>query len=220
MNATDSKYIPKSYSNKEEALNVYSHGLGFVLSIVALVLLVLRAVRYGDVWHIISFSIYGVSMIVLYLASTLFHAARNPVRRRRLNIFDHASIFVLIAGTYTPYLLVTLNGAWGWSLFGVVWGIAIIGIVLKIFYTGRFRLASTIMYLLMGWVIIVAIKPLLQNLAPDGLWLLALGGLFYSVGAALYMIPKIPYNHAIFHLLVLLGSASHFLSIYYFVAPS
>lgn len=217
MSATKTKYIPKSYSAKEEALNVYSHGLGFVLSIAGLVLLVFRAVQYGDAWHIVSFSIYGLSMIVLYLASTLFHAAKNPVRRRRLNIFDHASIFILIAGTYTPYLLVTLNGAWGWSLFGVVWGIALVGVVLKIFYTGRFRLASTIMYLLMGWVIIVAIKPLLQNLAPGGLWLLALGGVFYSIGAALYMIQKVPYNHAIFHLLVLLGSASHFLSIYYFV---
>lgn len=217
MSATKTKYIPKSYSAKEEALNVYSHGLGFVLSIAGLVLLVFRAVQYGDAWHIVSFSIYGFSMIVLYLASTLFHAAKNPVRRRRLNIFDHASIFILIAGTYTPYLLVTLNGAWGWSLFGVVWGIALVGVVLKIFYTGRFRLASTIMYLLMGWVIIVAIKPLLQNLAPGGLWLLALGGVFYSIGAALYMIQKVPYNHAIFHLLVLLGSASHFLSIYYFV---
>lgn len=217
MSATKTKYIPKSYSAKEEALNVYSHGLGFVLSIAGLVLLVFRAVQYGDAWHIVSFSIYGLSMIVLYLASTLFHAAKNPVRRRRLNIFDHASIFILIAGTYTPYLLVTLNGTWGWSLFGVVWGIALVGVVLKIFYTGRFRLASTIMYLLMGWVIIVAIKPLLQNLAPGGLWLLALGGVFYSIGAALYMIQKVPYNHAIFHLLVLLGSASHFLSIYYFV---
>ena len=217
MSATNTRYIPKSYSAKEEALNVYSHGLGFVLSIAGLVLLVFRAVQYGDAWHIVSFSIYGFSMTVLYLASTLFHAAKNPVRRRRLNIFDHASIFILIAGTYTPYLLVTLNGTWGWSLFGVVWGIALVGVVLKIFYTGRYRLASTIMYLLMGWVIIVAIKPLLQNLAPGGLWLLALGGFFYSVGAALYMIQKIPYNHAIFHLFVLLGSACHFFSIYYFV---
>ena len=210
-------YIPKVYSQHEEKLNVLSHAFGLLLSIVALVFLVVRAVNYGDAWHIVSFSIYGASMIMLYLASTLFHASKNPVRRRRLNIFDHASIFILIAGTYTPYLLVTLNGPWGWSLFGVVWGIALVGVVLKIFYTGRFRLASTIMYVLMGWVIIIAVKPLVQNLEPGGLWLLVIGGILYMVGAALYMIQKIPYNHAIFHLLVLLGSASHFFSIYFFV---
>ncbi len=219
MNAKSETYIPKVYSQHEEKLNVLSHGLGLLLSVAALVFLVIRAVGHGDVWHIVSFSIYGASMIMLYLASTLFHASKNPVRRRRLNIFDHASIFVLIAGTYTPYLLVTLNGPWGWSLFGVVWGIALVGVVLKIFYTGRFRLASTIMYVLMGWVIIIAIKPLVQNLEPGGLWLLVIGGILYMVGAALYMIQKIPYNHAIFHLFVLLGSACHFFSIYYFVLP-
>lgn len=219
MNAKSKTYTPKVYPPFEEKLNVISHGLGLLLSVFALIFLVIRAAYYGNAWHIVSFSIYGASMIMLYLASTLFHAAKNPVRRRRLNIFDHASIFILIAGTYTPYLLVTLNGSWGWSLFGVVWGIAIVGVILKIFYTGRFRLASTIIYLLMSWVIVIAIKPMINNLEPDGLWLLAIGGIFYSVGAALYMIQKIPYNHAIFHLFVLLGSASHFFSIYYFVLP-
>ena len=188
-----------------------------MLSIVALVLLVVRAAGYGDAWRIVSFSIFGVSLIVQYAASTFYHNAKDPVVRNRFRIFDHATIFVLIAGTYTPFTLVTLNGVAGWVIFGITWGVAIAGVVLKIFYTGRFNTLSTIMYVLMGWIIIFAIKPLINNLSPDGLFWLALGGVFYTVGAVLFSIKKIKMNHAIFHIFVLLGSFSHFVSVYYYV---
>lgn len=209
--------IVKQYPPKEEFINVLSHGIGFIFSIAALVILVISASLTGDVWHIVSFSIYGFSLVLLYLASTLFHSAKNLKLRKRLNVFDHASIFVLIAGTYTPYLLVTLRGPWGWSLFGVVWGFALLGVILKLFFTGRFRLLSSIAYVAMGWIIIIAIKPLIQNLDTGGLvWLLA-GGVAYTLGAVLYMLKNMPYNHATFHFFVLIGSACHFISIYYYV---
>ena len=205
------------YSQKEELLNVISHGLGFVLSIPALIVLVIYAKHEGNIWHIISFSIYGASMILLYLASTLYHAAKKPSLKKKLNVFDHSAIYLLIAGTYTPFALVTLNGTWGWSIFGVVWGIAAIGLVLKLFYTGRFNKISTLAYVLMGWVMVVAIKPLMDNLSAEGLFWLFIGGVFYTIGALLYLIKKLPYNHAIFHIFVLLGSVSHYIAVLYYV---
>jgi len=205
------------YSQKEELLNVISHGLGFVLSIPALIVLVIYAKREGNIWHIVSFSIYGTSMILLYLASTLYHAAKKPSLKKKLNVFDHSAIYLLIAGTYTPFALVTLNGTWGWSIFGVVWGIAAIGLVLKLFYTGRFNKISTLAYVLMGWVMVVAIKPLMDNLSAEGLFWLFIGGVFYTIGALLYLIKKLPYNHAIFHIFVLLGSVSHYIAVLYYV---
>lgn len=194
-----------------------SHAVGFFLSIVALVLLVLRAVMYGNVLHVVSFTIFGISLIMLYAASSLYHSAKNEARRNRLKIFDHASIYVLIAGTYTPYTLVTLEGTTGWIIFGVSWGIALVGITLKLFFTGRFSIASTIMYVLMGWVIVFAIKPLIHNLSSEGLFWLFLGGVAYTLGAVLYSIKKIKFNHAIFHILVLVGSLCHFISIFFYV---
>ena len=209
----------KKYEKKEEIINVATHGIGFLLSIAALVLLVVFASIYGNAWHIVSYSIYGASLVVLYLASTLFHWSTKPKRRLRLNIFDHASIYILIAGTYTPLLLVTLRGPWGWSLFGVIWGMAIIGIVLKFFFTGRFNKLSTVAYVIMGWVAIIAIKPLITNLSTPGLIWLSIGGLSYSIGAVIYLLNKIPYNHAIFHLFVLGGSIAHFVTIFWYVLP-
>lgn len=209
----------KKYDKKEEKLNVLSHGIGFLLSVVALVLLVVYSSIYGDVWHIVSYSIYGASLVTLYLASTLFHWSTKPKRRLRLNVFDHASIYILIAGTYTPLLLVTLRGPWGWSLFGVVWGMAIVGIVLKFFYTGRFKTISTIAYVVMGWVVVIAMKPLIENLSTPGLIWLGIGGLSYSIGAFFYLWNKLPYNHAIFHLFVLGGSIAHFILIFWYVLP-
>jgi hemolysin III len=207
----------KEYSNTEEFLNVATHGLGFLLSILATVLLVVKASLGGSAWQIVSVSIFGVSMMILYLASTLYHSAKKLERRRRLNVFDHASIYVLIAGTYTPFVLVTLRGPWGWSLFGVIWGAAIAGIIFKLFYTGRFTLASTIAYVVMGLIVLVAIKPLLSNLSIDGLYWLMAGGISYIVGAVLYMQRKMPYHHAIFHVFVLIGTFSHFWAIYNYV---
>jgi len=190
-----------------------------VLSIVALVLLVFFASLKGIAKHMVSFSIYGTSLIVLYSASTFYHYSKKPKLRKRLNIFDHAAIYVLIAGTYTPFTMVVLKGWVGWTIFGVSWGLAIAGIILKLFFTGKYDKISTIAYVLMGWLIIFAIKLLIQNLDFNGLmWLLG-GGIFYTVGALLYSIKNLKYNHAIFHIFVLLGSFSHFIAIFFYVLP-
>jgi len=209
----------KSYSENEERINVISHAIGFVISIIALVLLVSKAFIHGGILQIVSFLIFGISLCILYAASTLYHNAKDVEKRSRLKIFDHASIYVLIAGTYTPFTLVTLYGKTGWVIFGITWGAAIIGITLKLFFTGRFSIVSTIMYVIMGWVIVFAIKPLINNLPSDGLYWLFAGGVAYTIGAILYSIKSIKFNHAIFHLLVLIGSFCHFISIYFFVLP-
>jgi len=210
----------KYYSPIEEKINIISHAIGFILSIVALVLLVTHATQHGDVWHIVSFSIFGASLIILYAASTFYHSAKKSELRNRLNIIDHASIYVLIAGTYTPFTLVTLKGAIGWVIFGISWGLALTGIILKLFFTGKYNLMSTIMYVLMGWVIVFAIKPLSNNLPLAGLLWLVAGGISYTIGAILYGIKKIKFNHAIFHLFVLMGSFCHFMSVFFYVLPS
>ena len=209
----------KFYDQEEEKLNIITHGIGVVLSIVALVLLVVYAAKTGTVWHVVSFSIFGSSLILLYSASTIYHSSKNPKWREKLNIIDHSAIYVLIAGTYTPFCLVTLNGTIGWVIFGISWGIAIVGIILKLFFTGKYERASTIAYVLMGWIIIFAIKPLVENLPQNGLIWLLIGGLFYTIGAVLYSIKSLKYNHAIFHIFVLLGSFSHFMAIFFYVLP-
>jgi hemolysin III len=212
--------IIKYYSPIEEKINIATHALGFMLSIVAFVLLVTHANLHGDVWHIVSFSIFGASLMILYAASTFYHSAKKPELRNRLKILDHASIYILIAGTYTPFTLVTLKGTIGWVIFGTSWGSALTGIILKFFFTGKYNLISTIMYVLMGWVIVFAIKPLINNLPLEGLlWLLA-GGIFYTIGAILYSIKKIKFNHAIFHMFVLNGSFCQFMSVFFYVLPS
>lgn len=207
------------YEPTEEKMNVISHAVGLVLSVAALVLLVVYSSIYGNAWHIVSFSIYGVSLIVLYSASTFYHYVQTPKLRRKLNIFDHSAIYVLIAGTYTPFTLVVLKGWVGWTIFGVSWGLALIGIILKLFFTGKYDKISTIAYVLMGWLIIFAIKPLIDTMPLKGLIWLLLGGVFYTVGAVLYSIKKIKYNHAIFHIFVLLGSFSHFMAVFFYVLP-
>ena len=208
------------YSPIEEKVNIISHAFGFILSIVALVLLVKHAYLHGNAWHMISFSIYGVSLIVLYAASTLYHNAKKQKLRKRLKIFDHAAIYVLIAGTYTPFTLITLAGKTGWIIFSVAWGIALAGIILKLFFTGKYKLVSTLMYVFMGWIIVFAIKPLMNNLPYDGLLWIAAGGFFYTLGAVLYSIKKIKFNHAIFHVFVLAGSYCHFMAVFFYVLPN
>ena len=210
----------KTYSPLEESINIISHAIGLILSIVALVLLVRHANLHGNVWHVVSFTIFGLSLISLYAASTFYHSAKKSDLRRRLRIVDHATIYILIAGTYTPFALVTLNGPSGWMLFGVSWGMALTGIILKLFYTGKYNLISTLMYVFMGWIIVFAIKPLINNLSSDGLFWLVAGGMAYTTGAILYSIKKIKLNHAIFHLFVLLGSFCHFVAIYFYILPS
>jgi len=207
------------YNPKEEKFNIISHAIGLVLSIAALTLLAVFSSIYGSAWHIVSFSIYGVSLIVLYSASTFYHYVQSPKLRYRLNIFDHSAIYVLIAGTYTPFTLVVLKGWVGWTIFGVSWGLALAGIILKLFFTGKYDKISTLAYVLMGWVVIFAIKPLINNLPFEGLiWLLA-GGILYTVGAILYSIKNLKYNHAIFHIFVLLGSFAHFITVFFYVLP-
>jgi hemolysin III len=210
---------PRYYPPFEEKINIVSHGLGLILSIAALVILVICANLHGNVWHIVSFSVYGASLIILYAASTFFHISRDLKLRYNLNIVDHSSIYVLIAGTYTPFALVTLNGAIGWVIFGVIWGLALIGVILKFFFIGRYYLISTVMYVLMGWIIIFAVKPLIESLPLGGLvWLFA-GGISYTIGAFFFSIDKIKFNHAIFHIFVLAGSFCHFMTVFFYVLP-
>ena len=205
------------YSKNEEIFNVISHGIGFLLSIAALAILVVFASLRESAWHIVSFAIYGSSLVVLYFASTVFHLSRNQKIRNRLNVFDHISIYLLIAGTYTPFALVTLRGPWGWSIFGIVWGLAIAGIILKFFYTGRFNTLSTVLYIALGWVILIAISPLISALPIGGLmWLLA-GGISYTVGAGFFLLNSLPFNHAIFHVLIIVGSVCHFVAVFWYV---
>lgn len=204
------------YSKKEEFLNIYSHGFGLFLSLISLPFLWLKAMDYESFTQSASFVIFGLSMIILYAASTFYHAAKDPKKRRILNIVDHAAIYVLIAGTYTPFTLVSLSGSTGNTIFFITWGLALMGIILKLFFTGRFDKLSTLMYVLMGWQIVFAIEPLTEQLSANGLFWLFAGGVFYTVGAVLYAIKKIPYNHAIFHLFVLLGTSSHFIAVYWY----
>ena len=207
------------YPLLEEKLNIISHAFGFLLSIAALVVLVVRACMVGNAWHIVSVSVFGTSMILLYAASTIYHSAQSEKWRYRLNVLDHASIYVLIAGSYTPFALVTLNGPVGWVIFGIIWGLAITGVVLKLFFIGKFPHLSTAMYVGMGWLVIFAMKPLIDNLHIGGLYWLVAGGIAYTVGALFYSIKKIQLNHAIFHLFVLLGSICHFSAVFFYVLP-
>jgi hemolysin III len=207
----------------DELLNSITHGIGVLLSIAGLVLLVVFAsIRpYGDVWKIVSFSIYGISLIMMYTASTLYHSFHNKQIKDFLNLFDHAAIFVLIAGTYTPFMLVSLRGPWGWSIFGVIWGLAIAGVVFKLFfYSDKYRKLSTIIYFLMGWIILIAIRPMILEVPTGGLiWLLA-GCFFYSMGIPFYIKREERFNHVIWHIFVLAGSITHFFSIFFYVLPN
>ena len=209
----------KFYSPLEERINIYSHATGLVLSLVALALMVTRAGLYGNTLQVVSVCVFGASLVALYGASTIYHSSTNPRARARLRIVDHATIYILIAGTYTPFALITLNGSVGWILFAVSWGMAATGITLKLFFTGRFNLLSTLMYVFMGWLIVFAVKPLVASLPVEGIYWLVAGGLSYTFGALIYSIKKIPLNHAIFHLFVLLGSICHVISVYFYVLP-
>jgi len=202
-----------TYTRHEVLANAITHGIGVVLAVAATVVLAARAIVAADPWKIVTYPIFGLSMILLYTASSLYHAHPDPETRRRLKVFDHMSIYYLIAGTYTPVALVGLGGAWGWAIFGVIWGLALAGTVFKTFFTGRFPIVSTVLYLAMGWTAIVAVVPLVRTLATDTLiWLLA-GGLAYTGGVAFYAWKRLPFNHAIWHLFVLAGTACHVVSV-------
>ncbi|MGJ8549950.1 PAQR family membrane homeostasis protein TrhA [Winogradskyella wichelsiae] len=200
----------------EEKLNTWTHGFGAFLGVIALVLLVINADNLKP-WSLFSVIIYGLSIIILFSASTSYHAVVNEKPKRYLRIVDHISIYLLIAGTYTPVLLLLLTDSLGWTLFWVVWGIAAFGVVLKLFFTGRFEVFSTLLYLIMGWLIIFDFTNTSKALGPQGiLWLYA-GGSFYTIGIIFYSLNKILYNHVIWHLFVLAGAISHFFMIYFYV---
>ena len=212
-----SEELNQYYSDKEERLNVMTHAFGLLLSVIGLQFLILKALNFVGFWKPASLVIYGLSLIVLYAASTFYHAAKDPKLRRKFNIFDHAAIYVLIAGTYSPYTIILMDSTLGWTVFGLTWSFALLGIILKLFFTGRFDKLSTALYLLMGWQVVFVIKSLMEHLSTEGTQLLFAGGVFYTIGALLYSINRIPYNHAIFHVCVVLGSLFHFFSVFSFL---
>ncbi len=209
-----------SYDYSEEIASSIIHGLGAGLGVAAFALLVSFAGKIGDPWKVVSFSIYGGTLIMLYLSSTLYHAFHNPPIKRILRHLDHASIYLLIAGTYTPFTLVTLRGRWGWTLFSLIWGLAIVGIVMTTVLMDRSRVLGGLIYIGMGWLAIVAIKPLVQSVPATGIYWLVAGGLAYTVGVVFYVWKKLPFNHAVWHLFVLAGSTCHFIAIYRYVLPA
>ena len=212
----------KLYSIGEEIAHAATHGFGVVLAIVGLTVMVARATLYGNVWHVVGASIFGATLVLMYTASTLYHsipAAQLPNTKKVLRIIDHSTIYFLIAGSYTPFTLVTLHGPWGWTLFGITWGLALVGVVFKIFATGRFEKLSLAIYLGMGWCIVLAIKPLFATLGTGGLLLLLLGGLSYTGGVAFYVLDHKKYFHAIWHAFVLGGSVLQYFAVLFYVIP-
>lgn len=199
----------------EEITNAILHGIGLGLAIAALVILVIFANIYGNTWHIVGFSIYGATLIFLYLSSTLYHSFPQGKWKKTLRVVDHASIFLLIAGTYTPVTLTAMRGPWGWTIFGVVWSIALAGILLKVFFMNKLKYLSLIMYAGMGWLVVVAIKPLVESVNPTSLIFLLAGGMAYTVGIVFYAWKNLKYGHAIWHLFVLAGSICHFFTVFY-----
>ena len=210
---------PSRYTRGEEIANSITHGIGAVLAIGGLAVLVAFSSIYGNVWHIVSCSVFGAALIFLYTASTLYHAIQGPRIKSVLRIIDHAAILLLIAGTYTPFTLVSLRGPWGWTLFGIIWGLATVGIILETTRLRRFRAGLIALYVIMGWAVVAAVKPMMANVGSGGLWLLLSGGLAYTGGIVFYLWRRLPYNHAIWHLFVLAGSILHYFAILLYVVP-
>ncbi len=213
------KEMGRRYSLSEEIANSVTHGVGAALAVAALAVLVTYAGLFGDAWRVVGFSIYGASLVLLYLFSTLYHAFQNPRVKAVFRVLDHAAIFLLIAGSYTPLTLVTLRGAWGWTLFGVIWAFAIVGIVTTVAFLNAPRWLTASIYVVMGWLAIVAIKPLVAALPTGGMVLLAAGGLSYTGGVVFYVWERLPFNHAVWHLFVLGGSACHYFCMMFYVLP-
>jgi len=200
-------------SFSEEIANGITHGIGVLLSIAGLVILIVQAARYGTAWHVVSYTIFGSTMFILYLSSTLYHSIQHQKAKIILRIIDHSAIFLLIAGTYTPFVLVTLRGAWGWSLFGIIWGLAITGIIFKCITIGRFRILSVFIYIAMGWLVVIAMPKIINALDRTSLVLLIAGGLSYTLGTVFYALRRIPFSHTVWHLFVLGGTVMHFFAV-------
>jgi hemolysin III len=208
------QHKPTAYSPIEEKLNVYSHFSGIILGVIALTFLLLKAT---DTASRLVYIIYGACIITMFMASTLYHSETNTMRRAKLKVFDHCAIYLMIAGSYVPFLIIGIGTNLAYWLLAGVWLLALGGSFFKLFYAGRFQVLSTISYVLLGWIIVVAIKPLIEALRSEALIWLALGGAFYTLGAVLYQIKSIPYNHAIFHIFVLFGAYAHFHAVYWYL---
>lgn len=219
MNPEDVEERLVYYSRGEELANRCTHGMGALLSMIGVALLIGMALDQHDGSRVVSAAVYGGAMITFYCLSTAYHSVRKPHTRYLFRILDHVSIYLMIAGSYTPFALVTLKGAWGWSLFGTVWGLGTLGAVAKLFTVHRLRVIGPLLYILLGWVVVIALKPLSAALAANGMLLLFLGGGAYTVGVLFYLWDRLPFNHAIWHLFVLAGSACHFGAIFYYVTP-
>ncbi len=208
------------YTPREEFFNSLIHAIGLVLAFAGLGVMLVQAVRHeGGVRHVTGALVFGLGLVLAYLSSTLYHASRRPDRKRLYRLFDHLSIFILIAATYTPLTLINLRGPWGWTLFGVVWGLALVGVVVECTRLKKFRFISIALYLGMGWAVLAAGRLLFARVAPGGIRLLVAGGLFYTIGVIFYVWRKLPYNHAIWHLFVLGGSICHFFAVLFYVLP-
>jgi hemolysin III len=203
----------------EEIVNGASHALGAALSVAGLVLIVVKAVMAGDPWSIVSVAIFGASMVLLYSASSIYHFTESPGLKLACQRMDHSAIYLLIAGTYTPFSLVTIRGGWGWTIFGIVWAAAIAGIVVQNVFPGRFRTLMTALYVVMGWVVVIAIEPIVRLLPFPGLMWLFAGGLFYTGGVYFYIKKRFRFSHGVWHLFVLAGTVSHYIAIYCYVVP-
>ncbi|MBO0961176.1 hemolysin III family protein [Neobacillus sp. MM2021_6] len=207
------------FSKQEEVANSITHGIGAVLSISALVILIVFSSLYGTTWHVVSFTIFGVTMFILYMSSTMLHSLPKGKAKDIFEIFDHSSIYFFIAGTYTPFLVIVIKGSMGWSLFGIVWGLAMAGTVFKCFFVKKYLFTSTVLYVVMGWLIVLAWKPLVHNLSPEGMIYLFIGGALYTLGAIFYVWRGFRYHHAVWHLFVMAGSAVHFFCVLFYVLP-
>jgi len=203
----------------EETANVITHVFGVVLGIAGLAALLVGAWRHRDAWRAVSFGIYGATLVLLYLSSAFYHGARSPRLKRVFQFLDHSAIYLLIAGTYTPFTLVSLRGTLGWTFFGLIWGLALLGILLNVFFFGRLGFISTVLYLLMGWLVVIAFKPVMDAVSLRGMLWLAAGGVAYTVGVVFYAWHRLPYSHVVWHLFVLAGSILHFFSIFFYVMP-
>lgn len=208
----------RPFSLGEEIFHSITHGIGSGLSIAGLVILVVLAVLKGDIYKIIAFSIFGASLVLLYLSSTLYHGIQQPRAKKVFKVFDHSAIYLLIAGSYTPFLLVGIRGTTGWTLMAVVWLIALIGITMKVLFIDRFQVLSVFMYLAMGWLCVFAFQEMLSSIPIGGIIWLAAGGILYTVGVIFYAMQKIPYMHAVWHFFVLGGSLCHYFAVLFFLA--
>lgn len=209
----EKKTIGAFYTLSEEVANSVTHGVGLLLAVAGLVILTVFAAMKGTAWHVVSFSLFGSALVILYLISTLYHSISHPKVKAFFQRLDHSVIFILIAGSYTPFLLVSIRGPWGWSVFGVVWGLAIAGILLKALYFNKFQKTALILYVSMGWMIVIVFGQVMKNVPFISLVFLFIGGIVYTAGVIFFVWEKLPYSHAIWHLFVLTGSIMHFFAV-------